>query len=297
MIRLSSRPGSTVLLLDRLSLFYARRLVELVSVGSKAREGAQEHFKRLLNWCDYVIGLVNRGEHHFLTSEMLNDTQAEIDRLLAEYANSNDFRLTHATAEGLLEIVPANEGNIHEYLTKDSMLDRYYDETVCYEASGQKMYNMMRQLAHIYPQMRVLEIGAVTGGATAHTLPAIDGAFSMYTFTDISTAFFDKAEEKFEAYSNRINFKALDMDTNIEEQGFTESSFDVVMAGIVLHATGDIERALRNIRRLLKPGSNQVVVSSPSRTSATMPSAWVLVWVALLVGGLALSMVGPGAPC
>ncbi|GKU15242.1 unnamed protein product, partial [Fusarium langsethiae] len=256
--------------LDRLSLFYVRRLAQLVSAGSKAREGAQEHFKRLLNWCDHIIGLVSRGEHHFLTPEMLNDTQAEIDRLLAKYANSNDFKLTQAAAKGLLEIVPANEGNIHEYLTKDNMLNRYYEETVRYEASDQKIYNMMRQLAHIYPQMRLLEIGAGTGGATAHALPAIDGAFSMYTFTDISTAFFDKAEEKFKDYSGRINFKALDMNTNIEEQGFTESSYDVVMAGIVLHATGDVEGALRNIRRLLKPGGRLVAFENISNDAVRL---------------------------
>ncbi|KAF4337392.1 polyketide synthase [Fusarium beomiforme] len=244
--------------LDRLSLFYVRRLAELVPAGSKAREEAQEHFKRLLTWCDHVIGLVSRGEHHFLTPQMMNDTQAEVDRLLAEYANSNDFRLTHAAAKALLEVVPANEGNVHEYLTKDNMLNRYYEETLRYEASDQKMYNMMRQLAHIYPQMRILEVGAGTGGATSHALPAIDGAFSVYTFTDISTAFFDKAEEKFKDYAGRINFKALDMNTNIEEQGFTESSYHVVMAGMALHATGDVEGALRNVRRLLKPGGRLI---------------------------------------
>ncbi|KAG5765090.1 hypothetical protein H9Q72_006842 [Fusarium xylarioides] len=244
--------------LDRLSLFYVRRLAELIPAGSKARDEAQEHFKRLLTWCDHVIGLVSRGEHHFLTPETMNDTQAEIDRLLAEYANSNDFRLTHAAAKALLEVVPANEGNVHEYLTKDNMLNRYYEETLRYEASDQKMYNMMRQLAHIYPQMRVLEVGAGTGGATSHALPAIDGAFSVYTFTDISTAFFDKAEEKFKDYSGRINFKALDMNNSIEEQGFTESSYHVVMAGMALHATGDVEGALRNIRRLLKPGGRLI---------------------------------------
>ncbi|EXM19870.1 hypothetical protein FOTG_12105 [Fusarium oxysporum f. sp. vasinfectum 25433] len=244
--------------LDRLSLFYVRRLAELIPAGSKARDEAQEHFKRLLTWCDHVIGLVSRGEHHFLTPEMMNDTQAEVDRLLEEYANSNDFRLTHAAAKALLEVVPANEGNVHEYLTKDNMLNRYYEETLRYEASDQKMYNMMRQLAHIYPQMRVLEVGAGTGGATSHALPAIDGAFSVYTFTDISTAFFDKAEEKFKDYSGRINFKALDMNNSIEEQGFTESSYHVVMAGMALHATGDVEGALRNIRRLLKPGGRLI---------------------------------------
>ncbi|KLO93751.1 Uncharacterized protein Y057_14337 [Fusarium fujikuroi] len=244
--------------LDRLSLFYVRRLAELIPAGSRARDEAQEHFKRLLTWCDHVIGLVSRGEHHFLTPEMMNDTQAEVDRLLEEYANSNDFRLTHAAAKALLEVVPANEGNVHEYLTKDNMLNRYYEETLRYEASDQKMYNMMRQLAHIYPQMRVLEVGAGTGGATSHALPAIDGAFSVYTFTDISTAFFDKAEEKFKDYSGRINFKALDMNNSIEEQGFTESSYHVVMAGMALHATGDVEGALRNIRRLLKPGGRLI---------------------------------------
>lgn len=238
-------------------------------MGSKTRQGAHEHLKRLLTWCDHVVRLVSRGEHHFLTTETMNDIQAEIDRLLAEYANSNDFRLTHAAAKAL-EIVPANDGIVHEYLTKDKMLNRYYEETVHYEACDQKIFNMMRQLAHMYPQMRVLKIDAGTGGATAHALPAIDGAFSMYTFTDISTAFFDKAEEKFKDYSGRINFKALDMNTNIEDQGFTESSYHVVMAGIVLHATGDVAGALRNIRRLLEPGGRLIAFENISNDTVRL---------------------------
>ena len=49
-------------------------------------------------------------------------------------------------------------------------------------------------------------------------------------------------------------FKALDIEKDVVSQGFTEGSFDLVVASFVIHATARLEPALKNLRRLLKPG-------------------------------------------
>lgn len=51
-----------------------------------------------------------------------------------------------------------------------------------------------------------------------------------------------------------MNFKVLDIEKDIEMQGFAEGSFDIIIASLVLHATRDLGQMLRNVRRLLKPG-------------------------------------------
>lgn len=49
-------------------------------------------------------------------------------------------------------------------------------------------------------------------------------------------------------------FKALDVENEIEDQGYVEHSYDLVIASLVLHATRELRKTLRNVRRLLKPG-------------------------------------------
>jgi hybrid polyketide synthase / nonribosomal peptide synthetase ACE1 len=49
-------------------------------------------------------------------------------------------------------------------------------------------------------------------------------------------------------------FQVLDIEKDPQDQGFSELSFDVIIASFVLHATRKLEETLRNVRRLLKPG-------------------------------------------
>jgi hybrid polyketide synthase/nonribosomal peptide synthetase ACE1 len=82
----------------------------------------------------------------------------------------------------------------------------------------------------------------------------IGDAFTSYTFTDISTGFFERAQDDFKRFGNKFIFKALDCEKDIEAQGFIENSYDLVIASLVLHATECLEKTLKNVRRLLKPG-------------------------------------------
>lgn len=83
-----------------------------------------------------------------------------------------------------------------------------------------------------------------------------------YTFTDISSGFFNKAEQIFtdQGASGTIHFKTLDVEKDIAIQGFVEHSYDLILASLVLHATQDLEETMRNVRRLLKPGGYLVML-------------------------------------
>lgn len=87
-------------------------------------------------------------------------------------------------------------------------------------------------------------------------------------YTDISPGFFEKAQERFADYANVIKYKKLDLEEDPIPQGFEESSYDVVIAGNVLHATSDLAQSLRSVRRLLKPGGKFVMVEITNPQSA-----------------------------
>ena len=98
----------------------------------------------------------------------------------------------------------------------------------------------------------VLEIGAGTGGTTAHVLPALPADRTRYVFSDLSARFLQIADDKFR---DRPGFETrlLDIERDPEEQGFERQGFDVVIAADVLHTTRDLESTLEHVKRLLAP--------------------------------------------
>ncbi|GME55565.1 Lovastatin diketide synthase LovF [Neofusicoccum parvum] len=112
-------------------------------------------------------------------------------------------------------------------------------------------------LGHANPTMRILEIGAGTGGTTAEVLRGLTGdagerMYARYDYTDISTGFFTAAQDRFKQYDG-IEFRTLDVSKEPLAQGFEAESYDLILASNVLHATPSIHETLSNVRKLLKP--------------------------------------------
>ncbi|MES2946432.1 MAG: SDR family NAD(P)-dependent oxidoreductase, partial [Pseudomonadota bacterium] len=98
---------------------------------------------------------------------------------------------------------------------------------------------------------RVLEIGAGTGGTTAHLLPLLPPG-GEYLFSDVSRAFLERATERFGATPG---FATALVDIEAVQGGQDiASGNDVVIAVNVLHATRDLHATLSAVRSLLRPG-------------------------------------------
>lgn len=93
-------------------------------------------------------------------------------------------------------------------------------------------------------------------------LPRLGSAFSTYTYTDVSSGFFGVAEERFRDYVDRIIFKTYDMNNSPASQGFTEGSYDLVIASNVLHATIGLEEMMTYVRSFLKPGGFVIILET-----------------------------------
>ncbi|KAF9885237.1 hypothetical protein FE257_000597 [Aspergillus nanangensis] len=94
---------------------------------------------------------------------------------------------------------------------------------------------------------------------------------ARWDYTDISRSFFGNAASEFKSEGARMDFKALNIEQNPEEQGFQAGSYDMVLASLVLHATADLLQTLKNVRRLLKPGGKLVMIEliNPFQSAAT----------------------------
>ncbi len=100
-------------------------------------------------------------------------------------------------------------------------------------------------------KLKVLEIGAGTGGSTRHVLPLLAGMVDFeYTYTDLSAAFFGQAETNFADYDQLV-YQTLDISQNPNIQGFAEHDYDLVIAANVIHATADLNKTLAHVYQLL----------------------------------------------
>jgi NADPH:quinone reductase-like Zn-dependent oxidoreductase/SAM-dependent methyltransferase/short-subunit dehydrogenase/acyl carrier protein len=98
--------------------------------------------------------------------------------------------------------------------------------------------------------VRILEIGAGTGGTTYRVLQKLPAEQTEYVFTDVSNHFLLKARAKFGNYPY-VRYQLLDIEQDPEEQGFASHSFDLILASNVLHATADLRKTMHHVKRLL----------------------------------------------
>ncbi len=100
--------------------------------------------------------------------------------------------------------------------------------------------------------LRVLEIGCGVG--TDGLQFARAGA--IYTGVDLTEAAIDLARSNFASAGLRGEFRVADA----EQLDFPDETFDVVYSHGVLHHTPDIQAALREVHRVLKPGGRALVM-------------------------------------
>ncbi|KAJ3942857.1 uncharacterized protein N0V96_007086 [Colletotrichum fioriniae] len=160
-----------------------------------------------------------------------------------------------------------------EVMMEGNLLYDFYEKALRCNRS----YEQVQKLVHIYsmkhPRAKVLEVGGGTGGCTRSVLNGLSEntpdhrrRFSSYTFTDVSAGFFEAAAKKFEDFGDMITFRKLDIEVDPVEQSFEPCSYDLIVACQVLHATKNMEKTMRNVRKLLKKGGQLILVETTKDT-------------------------------
>ena len=132
-------------------------------------------------------------------------------------------------------------------------------------AANQMLSEAVRTLVAALPpgrRLRVVEIGAGTGSATAAVLPELPEGRFDYMYTDISAGFFSEAEARFGDGGGCIEYRPLDIEKDPIEQGFDLHGYDLAIASNVLHATRYLEETLGHCRRLLAPSGHLVALEN-----------------------------------
>ena len=147
---------------------------------------------------------------------------------------------------------PNSSMKLVEGIYKDNALADWYNEVL-----GETLKACIKQKLQDddTSKIRLLEIGAGTGGTTAKLLPLLQefaGVITEYCYTDVSKAFLMHAEEYYAPQFPALTTALFDVTQPIASQSVATNHYDLVIAANVLHATPNIRETLRNTKAVLK---------------------------------------------
>lgn len=208
-------------------------------------------------------------------------TKEELDKLTSRLGVEGE-----AVARIGPELIPLLTGQTDPltHFLKDDLLFRVYhsDEGA---RPNQYMADYVKMLTFQRRDLRILEIGAGTGGTTYRILKACspngESFCSEYMYTDISSGFFEAVRTtRLKDWAHLLTFQTLDLEKDAASQGFKEHSYDLVVAANVVHATRSLDKSIRTIHKLLKPGGVlglvELTTSTPyiNMTFGSIPGWW-----------------------
>ena len=166
-----------------------------------------------------------------------------------------------------------------DLLSRDELLTQIYNS--CSFDHSQ----FVQTLSHTNPNLRILEVGAGTGGTTQSVLKDLVDAggypmYKLYTFTDVSDGFFPRAKQRF-SHAPNMEYKVFDISKDPVKQGFEPQTYDLILATNVVHATPSLHETLLNLRPLLKENGSLILTEITTTLSVlsfvfgTLPGWWL----------------------
>lgn len=272
----------TVNSLERAALFYFETALRRVTDADFA--SLQYHHKRFYRLMQKQLQSAKNGENPLLEAQWDASSDSERKDFLDSVRSkgvSGEF--TCKIGENIADIM-LNGKDTLSIMLEDGLLEKFYRHSAPLIRNNKQAAMLVDILAHKNPNLRILEIGAGTGGVTLPILEKLGGVsgqvprFQDYVFTDISSGFFENAQEKLKAWSTLMTYRRLNIEEDPVSQDFEPEAFDLIIAANVLHATTRMTRTLANVRRLLKPGGKLLLVEITTIRAQFFPFGTIPGW-------------------
>ncbi|KAL1634456.1 Type I Iterative PKS [Diplodia intermedia] len=261
--------------LEFASFVFCKRMLRRFTVADA--DGFSPHHRLFYQYMQHRYELAEEGRLDCQSREFdwLKTTDAFDDEVLAHVsAASIDGRvLCHQGAK--LDKILLGELEPLEVLMEDNLLTEYYRNALGTDKWNPIIAKFVQTLSHKKP-LRILEVGAGTGGTTSVVLSALgkraDAAARLqsYMFTDISSGFFEAAAADFDEWAPFLDYQVLNVEKDPVAQGVTAGVYDLVIANNVLHATTSISACLAHCKTMLKPGGT-LLLGELTSTLARVP--------------------------
>ena len=211
--------------------------------------------------------VVKSGSIGSLSPEMPRDPEEFAVEMAGRYEHgSTEIGLFRRSAGALAEVLKGDADPLALLFSsgEPTAADLYLKAPVA-RAANQMLADAVTALLEQLPEdrrLRVVEVGAGTGSATAAVLPELPAGRLDYTYTDVSAGFFAEAEGRFGGREASIEYRVLDIEKDPAAQGFDYHSYDLLIASNVLHATRYLSETLEHCRNLLAPSGHLVALEN-----------------------------------
>jgi hypothetical protein len=206
-------------------------------------EPASEHLCKYQNWMATSSAEILKNLHSNVPSkerEFLNVPRDDWTKIMASLKWQIDetmplskhfAKLSLAVLENCTDIVQGRCQPLGLLMENDGLSQLYNTGT------SRNYEEFLKLLGHSQPDLQIIEIGAGTGATTARALQCLHPKgrvrqYSRYVFTDISSAFFQSAMERFKGHE-AVEYAVLDISQPPVVQEIEPASFDLVIASNV----------------------------------------------------------------
>ncbi|ESU11810.1 hypothetical protein FGSG_05794 [Fusarium graminearum PH-1] len=218
-----------------------------------------KYFKWMNKW-------VNSDYYNDIMSGLRFEDEVSILERIDSLTNAPELQLLARVGRALPGILSGTLEPLSVMLEENLLIRAYEGGTFSGDYEAAVVY--LQLLTFKSPHLRFLEIGAGTGGCTKRLLGGIadknNGSLPIeqYTYTDISSGFFEEARNTFTHWEPYMDFKTLDVEGDPLKQGFQPETYDVIVASNVLHATKQMDVTMEHVRQLLRPGGSLILVEN-----------------------------------
>jgi acyl transferase domain-containing protein/acyl carrier protein len=255
--------------------FYRHQQISVINLAHQYGVIPQHH--RLLGRMLEILqeeGMLNKINECWEVCQLPEELKLQVqspEALLKQYPKADaELILLQLCGERLAQVL-RGECNAVELLFAEgtfSTTERLYQESPAARLNNTLVQEAIAIALSNLPanrKVRILEIGAGTGGTTAYILSKLPSDRVEYVFTDVSYLFTAKAEQKFRDYPF-VQYKLLNIEREPLAQGFAPQEFDLILAANVIHATSDLRRTLAHIQQILAPEGMLVLLEATAKS-------------------------------
>jgi len=212
------------------------------------------HMFLLLKNAGFVSG--DNGVYTIIKTPSFRDTRAWMDELHGKYPQfHHESTLLGRCGPEIAGVLQGTIDPIQLIFPEDKWdaIVKYYVEGFAFKKYNDIAAKSISELIANLPAdqtLRVLEIGAGTGGMTQAILPMLPADRTEYVYTDLSHMFLLKAQQRFARYPF-VQYRIMDIEKDPATQGIDLNSFDLIIASDVIHATRNLSVSLGNAKKLL----------------------------------------------
>ncbi|KAI1345678.1 hypothetical protein F5Y01DRAFT_320504 [Xylaria sp. FL0043] len=229
-----------------------------------------EHEARLI---DTTSGVIIRS----MTAAPTKPSEDILQALLQDFPDHNwANQLTYYCGQQLADVLRGEQDGIKLIFGTDKgreLVTGLYGDSMLNKIANAQMRDVIERLVQKIPSwtgpLRILELGAGTGGTTRDMVNALAGLGVpiRYTFTDLLSSFVAIARKKYGKEYPFIRFLVHDIEKPPVEELLR--SQHVVISSNAIHATHNLEISLANVRKLLRPDGFLMMLE------ITSPLHWV----------------------